>query len=79
MAPLKDVAIPEPPEYGGERQVAVTDLDMYLVDVEPEQFGRDLRRDRVGAGTQVGGRAAHERGYRRGGSTPWPGRVPGLT
>src|SRR5260370_173524 len=35
---------------------------MYLVDVESEQFGRDLRRDRVGAGTEVGGRAADVRG-----------------
>src|SRR5260370_10428176 len=37
------------------RQVAVADLDMYLVDVESEQFGRDLCRDRVAADTQCAG------------------------
>src|ERR1700730_13774633 len=32
---------------------------MYLVDLESEQLGRDLCRDRVRAGTEVSRRAAH--------------------
>src|SRR5580700_1084665 len=32
---------------------------MYLVEVESEQLGRHLSRDRVGAGAEVGRSAAH--------------------